>query len=620
MKLTHFRQSGAFSGVFVLLFVSIWFDSVPCFAVSFNTMEQLSGIPASSGIVMGKAFLYLEGETPEIPRYSIGDDSLEAEWRRLLDAVEDTKREIAGLQKRAEQELDKQQADIFEAHMMMAEDPDFLDQIKDRLFAQKENAEWIVSSIVHEKTQKLIASGDAYLRERAIDITDVANGVIRNLLSIKRFSLADLKEDIILIAQDLLPSDALIMNKNHVKGIVTDMGGRTSHTAILSRAFEIPAVLGLSKATKMIHSGDMLIVDGDNGVVTVNPDEKAVAAFSKTSVRIARTLDELAEFRDLPSVTLDGHRVLLKANIETAEEAARILKYGADGIGLYRSEFLFITPGLSSDEEAQYQTYKTVLKAMGDKPVTIRTLDVGGDKIFPNFHSDDEKNPLLGWRAIRFCISFPELFKTQLRAMLRAGTEGTLKIMFPMISGIEELESALSIFEEAKAECRKKGLQIAEDIEIGIMIEVPSAAMTADILAKKAAFFSIGTNDLIQYSLAADRGNEKVNYLTQPFHPAVLRFIKKTIDAAHAAGIKAAMCGELAGDPLAAAVLLGLGLDEFSMTPQSIPLVKKIVRGSTLKDCKELAERVMECSSYHAVRALAETWMAEHFPPRCKDL
>jgi phosphotransferase system enzyme I (PtsI) len=584
-------------------------------------MEQLSGIPASSGIVMGKAFLYLEGDTPEIPRYSIEDaGALEAEWQRLLAAVEDTVQEIEGLQKRAEQELNKQQAEIFEAHKMMAEDPDFLDQIKDRLFNQKENVEWIVTRIVHEMTQKLNASGDAYLRERAVDITDVSNSVIRHLLSIKRFSLADLKEDVILVVQDLLPSDALTMNKLHVKGIVTDAGGRTSHTAILSRAFEIPAVLGLSKATKVIHSGDMLIVDGNAGSVTVNPDEAAVSVLNTRTARLARTLDELAEFRNLPAITTDGHCVQLKANIETAEEAERILKYGADGIGLYRSEFLFITPGLSSDEEAQYQSYLTAAKAMNGKPITIRTLDVGGDKIFPNFKATDDKNSLLGWRAIRFCLSFPELFKTQLRAILRASLEGNVKIMFPMISGIEELENVLAIFEEAKAECRKKGHQFAENIETGIMIEIPSAAMTADILAKKSDFFSIGTNDLVQYSVAADRGNEKVNYLTQPFHPAVLRFIKKTIDDAHSAGIKAAMCGELAGDTSATAILLGLGLDEFSMTPQSIPPVKKIIRASSRKDCENLAAKVMECSSYHSVRSLVDAWMDEHFPVRCTDL
>jgi phosphotransferase system enzyme I (PtsI) len=607
---------------YFLPFLSLWFDksnpfdNLPFFAVSFNTMKQLSGIPASSGIVMGKAFLYLEGDTPEIPRYVISDDALETEWQRLLDAVEKTTHEIAGLQKRAEQELNKQQAEIFEAHKMMAEDPDFLDQIKNRLFIQKENVEWVMTAIVHEMTQKLNASGDPYLRERAVDITDVSNGIIRQLLSIKRFSLADLQEDIILVVPDLLPSDAISMNKAHVKGIVTDAGGRTSHTAILARAFEIPAVLGLSNATKVIHSGDMLIVDGNSGSVTVNPDKKAVSQLNTATARIAKTLDELAEFRDLPAETLDGRRVLLKANIETAEEAERILKYGADGIGLYRSEFLFITPGVSSDEEAQYQAYSAVVKAMGDKPVTIRTLDVGGDKIFPNFKAADEKNSLLGWRAIRFCISFPGLFKTQLRAMLRASTEGNLKIMFPMISGVEELENVLAIFEEAKAECRKKKQMIANDIEVGIMIEVPSAAMTADILAKKSDFFSIGTNDLIQYSVAADRGNEKVNYLTQPFHPAVLRFIKKTIDAAHAEGIKAAMCGELAGDPSATAILLGLGLDEFSMTPQSIPLVKKTIRASSLKDCESLAAKVMECASYHSVRSLVDAWMDEHFPVR----
>jgi phosphotransferase system enzyme I (PtsI) len=317
--------------------------------------------------------------------------------------------------------------------------------------------------------------------------------------------------------------------------------------------------------------------------------------------------------RDLPAETLDGRRVNLKANIGIPEEADQAARYGAGGIGLYRSEFLFLTPGETAEEEEQYEAYRYVLKTLGNLPVTIRTMDLGGDKILPDFQAD-EKNPLLGWRAIRFFLAHPELFKTQLRAILRASVDGNVRIMFPMISGIEELEKALAMLEEARAECRERGYAVAEHIEVGTMIEVPSAAMTADILAERSDFFSIGTNDLIQYTLAADRGNERVSYLSQPNHPAVLRFLKMTIDAAHRRGIPAAMCGELAGDPLVTPLLLGLGLDEFSMAASSIPQVKRIIRGVSMEHCRALAEKALEATSYHQVNSLVADLLAEHFP------
>jgi phosphotransferase system enzyme I (PtsI) len=318
--------------------------------------------------------------------------------------------------------------------------------------------------------------------------------------------------------------------------------------------------------------------------------------------------------RELPAETLDGHKVCIKANIEVPEEAEQIDRYGAEGIGLYRSEFLFLTPGMGAEEEEQYIRYNQVLSAVGDLPVTIRTVDVGGDKILPGFQLPNEKNPLLGWRAIRFSLARPELFKAQLRAILRASANGNVRIMFPMVSGIEELEQALALLEEAKAECRKRKQLYQDNLETGTMIEVPAAAMTADILAERSDFFSIGTNDLIQYSLAVDRGNEQVNYLAKPTHPAVLRFIKGTIDAAHERGIKAAMCGELAGDPAATALLLGLGLDEFSMTASAIPQVKGIIRGVTLEGCRLLAEEALKCISHQHISHLVETWMAENLP------
>ncbi|AEF83747.1 phosphoenolpyruvate-protein phosphotransferase [Treponema primitia ZAS-2] len=577
-------------------------------------MKKLSGVSVSPGIVIGKSFLYQGNDFSEIPRYAIGKTQVEAEWRRLQAAIEAAVADVRALHDKASREMSKEKAAIFETHLLMLEDPEFQDQIKGKLETDRENIEWVVWDVSREISSKLMDSGDAYLRERAVDIADVSRRLMHKLLGIKEFSLADLAEDVILVAHDLLPSEVLTMNKDRVKGIVTDLGGRTSHTAILARAFGTPAVLGLSTVTKEINAGDTLIVDGSAGQVIINPGKPALTRYQDAIKQYHKSRDKFLSTVDLPAETKDGHRVSLKANIEIPEEAAQVIRYGAEGIGLYRSEFLFLTPGQAAEEERQYQAYSEVLKAMGELPVTIRTLDVGGDKVSPNFKSSDDKNPLLGWRAIRMCLALPDFFKIQLRAILRASVYGNVKIMFPMISGVEELEQALALLKEAKAELRQKKQKFSKKIEVGTMIEIPSAAMTADVLAWKSDFFSIGTNDLLQYTLAVDRGNEKVSYLAQPFHPAVLRLLKMTIDAAHDRGIKAAMCGELAGATFAVPILLGLGLDEFSMTASAIPLVKQIVRGTTMESCRALAEKALASSSYKQTETLVNSWLAEHFP------
>lgn len=577
-------------------------------------MKKFTGIPGSPGIVVGKALLYVDNDLYEIPRYTIRKNQVESEWKRFLTANAEASEEVRALHNRMIQDARREEASILDAHLMMLEDTEFQDQIKERLYTSLENIEWVVWSIFSDMKEKLLASPDPYLRERATDVSDVSQRMLHKLLAIKRASLTDLKSDVILVSYDLLPSDILAMNKKRVKGIVTDAGSRTSHTAILARAFAIPAVLGLSTITKEIKEGEKLMVNGSVGEVIVNPDKQTAAQYQKTLDQYRKTGEALQDIRELPAETGDGRRVHLKANIEVPEEVAQAFRYGAEGIGLYRSEFLFLTSGQVIDEEEQYQAYRQVLKNMGDLPVTIRTLDIGGDKLLPEFQGGNEKNPLLGWRAIRFSLSLPELFKTQLRALLRAGVDGNLRIMFPMISGIEELEQALAMVEEAKADCYRKGQAYMEQIAVGTMVEIPAAAMTADILAERSDFFSIGTNDLIQYTLAVDRGNEKVGYLAQPFHPAMLRFFKRIIDGAHARRITVGMCGELAGDPLAAALLLGLGLDEFSMIPQSIPLVKRIIRGVVMEDCRALAEEALRCTSSQQVALLLEVWMAKHFP------
>jgi phosphotransferase system enzyme I (PtsI) len=399
------------------------------------------------------------------------------------------------------------------------------------------------------------------------------------------------------------------MNTRKVKGIAMDAGGKTSHTAILARAFEIPAVLGLSTVTSIARTGDTVIIDGNRGKVIVDPDKDTLKAYEEIIQKWQQREVQLATLNQLPAETQDGKHILLGANIEVPEETDAVIAHGADGIGLFRSEFLFMQPGGVSDEEQQYEAYSRVVKAVEGKPVTIRTLDVGGDKAIPGFEQHSEKNPILGWRAIRFCFSRTDLFKIQLRAILRATVHGDLRIMFPMISGVEEVDRALDILEEAKRECREKGQPFNEDISVGIMIEVPSAALTSDILARKVDFFSIGTNDLIQYTIAVDRGNERIAYLYEPFHPGVLRLIKMVIDNAHNAGIPVNMCGEMAGDPIATVILLGMGLDVFSMSSFSIPEVKQIIRSTSMMEAEELVGEIMEMKSYKEIDEHVRGWM-----------
>jgi len=428
----------------------------------------------------------------------------------------------------------------------------------------------------------------------------------------ERYSLSDLESDVVLVARNLLPSDMIAMNRNRVKAIMMDAGGKTSHTAILARAFEIPAVLGLGGSARGIKNGAIVVVDGNTGDVKVDPDPQTIERYTRVQKRMAELDLDLASIAALPAITLDGREILIKANIEVPEETDSVLRHGAVGVGLFRSEFLFLHPGRAPSEEAQFLAYKRVLEAMDGRPVTIRTLDVGGDKVVPDLNIESEKNPLLGWRAIRYCLTDSELFQNQLRAILRSSAYGDARIMFPMISGPGELDMAIAALKEAKATCRARGQEYRTDIPVGIMIEVPSAAMIADILARKVNFFSIGTNDLIQYTIAVDRGNERVAYLHEPFHPAILRLVKKVIDDGHAAGIPVSMCGEMASDPFAAVVLLGMGLDEFSMSAVSVPAVKRTIRSISYKEASEIAVEVLKLTSHLET----ETYLAERLAQR----
>jgi phosphoenolpyruvate-protein phosphotransferase (PTS system enzyme I) len=576
-------------------------------------MKELKGISASPGIAVGRAFLFSGDDEPAIPRYLINSAQVAGEWGRLETAVAFASAEVTKLRDRTATEMGEEQSKIFDAHIMMLNDPDLLDQIAARLKADLVNVEWIVHEVTRELVEKLGESKDEYLSERALDIRDVAKRLLNALLLRERRSLSGMEPGSILVAHDLLPSDAISLDRTKVVGIAMDVGGKTSHTAILARSFGIPAVLGLGEITRLAHDGEVIIADGFHGAVVIDPDPATAERYADTGKRLAGLQAELREASSLPSETTDGVSVVLNANIESPEEVESVLGYGAAGIGLYRSEFLFLKPGSLASEEMQFEAYRRVLVAMGDRPVTIRTLDVGGDKLIPDVTGGAEKNPLLGWRAIRFCLSRTEVFKTQLRALMRASAFGNLKIMFPMIACVEELDDALAILAEVKAELSATGISYRDDVPVGIMIEVPSAAMSADILARKSAFFSIGTNDLIQYTLAVDRGNEKTAYLYQPFHPGILRLVKLTIEGAHASGIPVAMCGELAGEPYATVVLLGLGLDEFSMTSSSLPVIRRVVRGVSMDDAKGFARLVLNMESYREIEPFVKHWMDEHF-------
>jgi phosphotransferase system enzyme I (PtsI) len=564
-------------------------------------MMEFTGISASPGIALGKALLFLE-EKLTIPRYDVPVSQLEAEHARFLSALERAAVQVKSL-------TAGRDSTLFEAQILLFDDPELKSRVKAGLHETGKNVEWILFTIVEQMSAKLATSADPYLRERTIDFRDAGNRIMNALLYRERVRLSEISERVILVTHNLMPSDTLGLNRTFVLGIAADAGGKTSHTAILARSSEIPAVLGLSDITRHARNGDTLIVDGTRGLVIVDPDAATLALYEERKREWARQDEQLSSLRDLPAETTDGKLLAIEANIETPDEVGSVLAHGADGIGLYRSEFLFIQPGRFPSEEEQYRAYTAVLKAMGERSVTIRTLDLGGDKVMPGFSLSIENNPILGWRAIRFCLARPEIFRTQLRALLRASVHGSLRIMFPLISGAAELDRILAVLDEARAELTREGIAFRPDIPIGIMIEVPSAAVTSDILAAKADFFSIGTNDLIQYTLAVDRGNERVAYLYEPLHPGVLRLIKMTIDNAHARGIPVGMCGEMAGDPIATVVLLGLGLDSFSMGPIGIPLVKRIVRSVASMEAEAFVRSLASMGSGAEIERAVRDWM-----------
>ncbi|MFP4491329.1 MAG: phosphoenolpyruvate--protein phosphotransferase [Spirochaetaceae bacterium] len=576
-------------------------------------MKTLKGISASPGIYIGKVYLYLD-DNIQVPKYDISPEDVEEELKRFHVASQKAGEEIRELQEQTNSTMGADESRMLDSHLLMLEDPEFTKKIEENLRSHQMNIEWVLYKTIQELVRMLESSTDYYLKERTVDIHDVAKRVYNHLLYRDRISLSDISEEVVLVTKNLLPSDALSLNGSSIKGIAMDAGGRTSHTAILARSFEIPAVLGLSSITKFAQMGDELIVDGNTGTAVLNPDSETRKKYKKRMKEWQYREAQLLTLNELPAETKDAKHVRLEANIEIPEETESVLAHGADGIGLYRTEFFFIQPHGLPSEEDQFRAYSRVLQDMdGHGPVTLRTLDVGGDKVIPGLEDLDEKNPILGWRAVRFCLSRKDIFKTQLRALLRASVYGDLRIMFPMISGVEELDNVLEVLEEVKEDLRKRGITFKEDIKVGIMIEVPSAALTSDLLAKKVDFFSIGTNDLIQYTIAVDRGNEKIAYLYEPFHPGVLRLLKMIVQNAHAASIPVGMCGEMAGYPLASVILLGIGLDTLSMSAFTIPEIKKIIRSTSLSEAEELVGIVMEMKSAEEIHTHVGKWMNERF-------
>lgn len=565
--------------------------------------KNITGIAASSGIAIAKAYRL---ETPNftVEKYDITDP--QAEIERFEAAIVKAKGELEQIQAHALRELGEDKAAIFSAHLLVLSDPELLNPVKDKIKAEKVNAEYAWNETTSMFVAMFESMDNEYMKERAADIRDVAKRVLAHLLGIAISNPSLISEKVIIIAEDLTPSDTAQLNRQYVKGFATDIGGRTSHSAIMARSLEIPAVVGTKCATAEIQNGDVVIIDGLDGQVVVNPSSDVLAHYEEKRERFEKQKAEWAKLVHESTVTSDGHHVELAANIGTPEDVKGVLANGAEGIGLYRTEFLYMGRSELPTEEEQFEAYKVVLEQMQGKPVVVRTLDIGGDKELPYLDLPKEMNPFLGFRAIRLCLEMQDMFRTQLRALLRASVYGNLKIMFPMIATLEEFRQAKAILLEEKEKLQHEGIPVAEEIEIGMMVEIPAAAVLADQFAKEVDFFSIGTNDLIQYTMAADRMNERVSYLYQPYNPAILRLVHHVIEAAHKEGKWAGMCGEMAGDELAIPILLGLGLDEFSMSATSVLRARSQMKKLSKTEAASFKEAILSMSTAEEVVAFVK--------------
>ena len=576
--------------------------------------QVFRGIGVSPGIAVGKA-LVVEVRRPRIKRERVDPARLPLEISRLRQALEASRRQLLEIQERIAKEVGPQYARIFDAHLLILEDRWLVEETSATIQAQGVNAEYALQEVLEPVRQAFSRVEDGYLRERRTDVDDVGDRVLRNLLGQRgSFHVEGMHGEAIVFAHDLSPSDTAQLHRDAVLGLVTETGGRTSHSAIMARSLEIPAVVGAEEICAHVVNHETVILDGTEGLVILAPDRETLARYHARKQQleyVGRALDKLGA---LPAETQDGYRVRVTANIEFPEELPAVQAHGAEGVGLYRSEFLYLNrPDLPGEEE-HFAVYRAVAAEMHPRPTVIRTLDFGGDKLASSIQLAAEENPSLGLRAIRLCLHRPDIFRPQLRAILRASAFGALRIMYPMISGVAELRAANAILEDVKAELRRQGIAFDPAIQVGAMIETPSAAVTADLLAREVDFFSVGTNDLIQYSLAIDRINEQVAYLYEPLHPAVLRMLRGVVSAAHNEGIWISMCGEMASDPLHGLLLVGLGFDELSMTPGAIPLMKRIIRSVTYGQAAEVAQRLFGCATAQEVERLLLQEMRARFP------
>lgn len=569
--------------------------------------KQLKGIAVSDGIAVAKAYLLVE---PDLSFEKRSVENVEAEAARLSDALSQSTKDLQAIRDKAVKTLGEEEAQVFDAHLMVLSDPELISAIEGNIKDNKVNAE----SALKEVTDMFIGMFEAmednpYMQERAADIRDVTKRVMSHLLGVKLPDLTMIDEEVIIVAEDLTPSDTAQLDRNFVRAFVTNIGGRTSHSAIMARSLEIPAVVGTKDITEYVVEGDILSVDGSEGDVIVNPTDEQVTDFKAKEKAFNELKAEWDKLKYAKTVTADGKHFELAGNIGTPKDLDGVLGHGGEAVGLYRTEFLYMDSPDFPTEDEQFEAYKAVLEGMEGKPVVVRTMDIGGDKELPYLKFPEEMNPFLGYRAIRICLAEDQMFRTQLRALLRASVYGNLRIMFPMIATLAEFREAKTLLEEEKAKLVAEGVDVSDDIQVGIMIEIPAAAVIADRFAKEVDFFSIGTNDLIQYTMAADRMNERVSYLYQPYNPAILRLIKNVIDSAHAEGKWAGMCGEMAGDQTAVPLLVGLGLDEFSMSATSILRTRSLMSRLDSKKMAELAEKaITDCDTAEEVVALVEEY------------
>ncbi|HMP73686.1 MAG TPA: phosphoenolpyruvate--protein phosphotransferase [Kiritimatiellia bacterium] len=575
--------------------------------------NQFQGIGVSSGVAQGPVFLRITEEERFVER-DITEDEIAREIARFEDALIVTRHQIHEIQGQVRDAIGAENASIFDAHLLVVDDRALVEEVIRGLSIHKKNVETVLRLVADRYTQALLKVEDDYLRERAMDVKDVTRRILRNLSGHSQASMAMLSEPHILVANDLPPSDTAILDKTKIIGFATDLGSPTSHTAIMARAMGIPAVVGLHDISVRVSTGDPILIDGNTGVLIVDPTREELERYGKVEASRQTIRSELARLKDEPAETVDGYHVLLSCNIELPTDVDSVLAMGASGVGLFRTEYLYLSRKVLPTEDEQTQIYEEVARRLGDGPAVIRTLDLGGDKFLSQLKMPAEINPFMGWRAIRFCLAQPEIFKTQLRAILKASRYENVKLMYPMISNRDELLQANALLEECKNELRAEGIPFNENLDVGVMIEVPSAALTAHLLAPHVSFFSLGTNDLVQYTLAVDRVNERIAYLYEPTHPAILRLIKNTIDVGHEHGIWTGICGEMAGNPLMVPLLIGLGVDEFSVSPSSIPLVKDVVRKLKYSQAEALAEEVLMSESASVVNQQCRTLVGEIAP------